>query len=311
MKKGYVIIVTYNGLKWIDECLKSVVNSSFPVIPVVVDNNSTDKTVSFIKENFPNVILFEQTKNLGFGKANNLGMSYALNKDADFVFLLNQDAFLEKDTIRDLVQVANKHPEYGILSPIQLDYSGTFLEKYFLQFTSKDKACSLYSDLVIGNKIKDVYAVEFIQAAAWFLPINTLKNIGGFDPIFYHYGEDDNYCQRVRYYQLKIGIVPATFIRHDTNKPSENSFKTFSKKYYSIYKKDICINYANINKTLKPSVILKARKIIHIKIIKSFVKLNFKNVLGYYKELRIFNKTLKLIEHSRKINSKIKANYLN
>ncbi|MDP5158580.1 MAG: glycosyltransferase family 2 protein [Flaviramulus sp.] len=310
MEKGYVIIVTYNGIKWIEECLKSVFNSSIPVIPIVIDNNSNDDTVAFIKENFQDVVLLEQSENLGFGKANNKGMRYALNQNADYVFLLNQDAFLNKDTIEHLIQVAKKHPEYGVLSPLQTDYSGKLLEKYFFKFSAEDNM-TLYSDFILKNKVKDVYSVNFIQAAAWFLPINTLKKVGGFDPIFYHYGEDNNYCQRIMYHQFKIGIVPNTFIRHDTDKPSDVSFIPFSKNYFNIYKRDISINYANINKQLAPSIIFKARKKIYFKIIKSFVKLNFKKSLGYYKELCIFDSTLKLIKKSRDINCTIGANYLN
>ncbi len=54
--------------------------------------------------------------------------------------------------------------------------------------------------------IKDVYDFNFISAAAWLLPINTLKMIGGFDPIFFHYGEDENYCQRIKYHNYLRSI---------------------------------------------------------------------------------------------------------
>jgi GT2 family glycosyltransferase len=310
MIKVYVVVVTYNGLKWIEECLNSIFNSSVSVIPLVIDNNSTDDTVNFIKANFPDLILWEQNDNLGFGKANNIGMSYVLKQNADFVFLLNQDAFLEKNTIENLISVASKHPEYGILSPVQLDYSGKLLENYFFKFMSEDISREFYSDFVLKNEIKEVYDVDFIQAAAWFLPIKTLNTIGGFDPIFYHYGEDNNYCQRIHYHNLKIGVVTNTYIRHDSKKPSDTSFKIFSERHFSIYKKDICSIYANINHPFTATDIFKARKIIYIKLFKSLLKLNITKAKGYYKQLNIYNKVITQIEDSRKRNIQIKANYL-
>lgn len=85
----YIIIVSYNGMPWLEKCLKSC--GKFPVI--IVDNSSTDETVSFVEDNFPNVILLRQALNLGFGQANNIGIRYALDIGAENVFLLNQDVF--------------------------------------------------------------------------------------------------------------------------------------------------------------------------------------------------------------------------
>ena len=88
--KVFVIIVSYNGMKWIDKCLNSVLNQGEVV---VVDNNSCDGTVDYIRMNFSLVKILSQTTNYGFGTANNIGISYAMKKGADAVFLLNQDAF--------------------------------------------------------------------------------------------------------------------------------------------------------------------------------------------------------------------------
>ena len=96
--KIFAIVITYNGQKWYDRCFGSLSASETPVEIVVVDNASSDDTVGFIKERFPGVHLIESKENLGFAKANNIGIRYALDNDADFVFLLNQDAWIEKDT---------------------------------------------------------------------------------------------------------------------------------------------------------------------------------------------------------------------
>lgn len=306
----YVIIVTYNGMKWIEECLKSVLNSSIPVSVVVIDNCSTDKTTNFIKTEFPDVILLEQNKNLGFGRANNIGMSYALKHDADFVFLLNQDAFVEPNTIERLIETAQQNPEYGILSPIQTDYSGNLLENYFFKFMAEDKSRTFYSDFVLKNNLKKIYDIDFIQAAAWLLPKKTLKTIGGFDPHFFHYGEDNNYCQRVLFHNLKIGVVSTAFIRHDATMHDTEYPDFFSEKYFKMYEKKMYEMYADLNISFDDYFIKKERKNIYRSIVSSFIKLNFKNSKGFYKKLVVYNHLVKQIKISRENNSRINTHYL-
>lgn len=107
----FVIVVSYNFERndWINQCLSSLQKSEIPLNIIVVDNNSTDNSVSIIKSKYPEVILFEQKENLGFAKANNIAIRYAYDNGADFVFLLNQDAWIEKDTVAKLVEVAEKN----------------------------------------------------------------------------------------------------------------------------------------------------------------------------------------------------------
>lgn len=311
MKKVVVIIVTYNGLQWINECLTSVFNSTIQVDVVVIDNNSSDETVNFIENNFPKIILFKQNENLGFGKANNIGLSYALEQNADFVFLLNQDAFVNNNSIEELISASKSNLNYGILSPIQLEYSGKRLEKYFHKFMFEDKTRSFYSDFIVSNPIKEIYDIKFIQAAAWLIPKNTLLKVGGFDTVFFHYGEDDNYCHRVLFHNLKIGVVSKSFIRHDGNEKSAITEKSFTEEYYKKYILSILVKYCNINIAFDKIQINKERKKIYKLFLLNFVKLNFKGTTGTLKQLKLFNSNINKINYSRNKNKKENTNYLN
>ena len=212
MKKVFVIIVTYKGLQWYDKCFSSLRESTIPVQTIVVDNTPGNEDAAYIKEHFPEVHLIKTNENLGFGRANNLGMRYALDNGCDYVFLLNQDAWIESDAIDKLVKIAEKHPEYGILSPMHLNVKkdrlvmGSFCERPCNQ--------ALIEDLYL-HQIKDIYSTDYIHAAAWLLPRMTLEIVGGFDPIFKHYEEDDNYLRRVLYHGLKVGVCPSSRIVHD------------------------------------------------------------------------------------------------
>lgn len=224
----FIVIVSYNGMAWLDMCLKSC--SNYPVI--VVDNASTDETVSFIETNYPNVILLKQSVNLGFGQANNIGIRYALDQGAEHVFLLNQDAYLQEGSVEALLAVQKENPNYGILSPIHLNGNGNQLDRKFSNYVAYRKNPHFHSDFVLRKPLRDVYDVPFVNAAGWLLSRNLLDTIGGFDPLFYHYGEDDNYCQRALYHNFKIGIVPISFLLHDRGDRIVSKYRRGSKKTF-------------------------------------------------------------------------------
>ena len=212
MKKVAIIIVTWRGMKWIDSCLASVRQSNYPATVFLVDNNSPDETPDFIGKIYPEVRLTRSDKNLGFGKANNIAMKQALSEGFDYFFLLNQDAYLHPDTIENLLDVAEKG-DYGIISPVHLNGDGSRADFYFRDFVMGQ--CADYLDQSIVGSKRSLFESNFIPAAAWFLPRKTLEEIGGFDSLFYHYGEDDNYCQRCLYHNRKIVFTTTAFIRHD------------------------------------------------------------------------------------------------
>jgi GT2 family glycosyltransferase len=219
-----VIVVTYNGEQWIEKCFSSLIDSTIPLDIYAIDNASSDKTVSLIKEKFPKVHLIETGSNLGFGKANNIGLKIALKENADYVFLLNQDAWVEPDSISVLVDVAEKNKGYGVISPFHMLPGNNKIEWYFSSYISPEKCADLYSDIYVGQK-KEIYALPFVNAAAWLLSKDCLQKVGGFDPLFPHYGEDDDYCNRVIAKGLHIGIAPAAVIYHDITYKSWETIK--------------------------------------------------------------------------------------
>lgn len=99
----YVIVVTYNGKKWYDRCLNSLFNSSIFINVIVVDNKSNDGSVAYIKHKWPQVTIIENSENVGFAAANNIGFKFAFENGADYFFLLNQDAWVEYNTIEKLL----------------------------------------------------------------------------------------------------------------------------------------------------------------------------------------------------------------
>lgn len=201
------IIVSYNFEPWIERCLGSLEQSHYPTDVVVVDNASTDRTVEILAEKYRWVRLLRSQRNLGFGQANNLGMKIAIDENYDYVFLLNQDACIESDTIGTWVELSQQNLEYGVISPVHFNGQGSRLDSSFARYVG--------GKLPISSKKSTLVEVTFINAAFWFMPVTVLRKVGGFSPLFFHYGEDVDYIHRVRYYGYRVGYAPQTKGYHD------------------------------------------------------------------------------------------------
>lgn len=208
------IVVTYNGEQVIEKCLDGLRYSRFPVSVVIIDNASSDSTVEIVKNRFKEMTLIQCSKNLGFGRANNIGLKWALENDADFVFLNNQDAWVKPETIGTVISVSQSNPEYGILSPVHMDEAGDRIETNFSQSAGEFSCPYFFSDLFTGKDLKTVYDVDTVNATAWLITKKCLNKVGGFDPVFFMYGEDGNIVMRTKYHRFKIGIVPGVTITH-------------------------------------------------------------------------------------------------
>lgn len=215
MKSVITIIVTYNGLKWIDDCLTNLKNSVYPSRIHIIDNGSKDGTIDLIRERYPEVELTVSPSNLGFGQANNIGMKKALEEHADYVFLLNQDAFVEPETIGSLVAQHAADPSLGIISPLHLNGKGNGMDANFLEYFLRSAVTGWATSTLLEKGTEVLVKTDFVNAAAWLITADCLGKTGGFDPIFFHYGEDDNYAQRARYHNFGFGVDTKARIRHD------------------------------------------------------------------------------------------------
>lgn len=208
------IIVSYNFERWIDRCLGSLRRSVHPTDTVVIDNGSKDRTVDLVRERFPEVRLIPAGENLGFGRANNFGMKIALDEGYDAVFLLNQDAWVEPETIGTLAELCEENPDYGILSPYHLNGKGDWFDKGFAAYAGIPKTQSVEA-FRAAHAADSLVEAPFVNAAFWFISRQVLERVGGFCPLFYHYGEDVDYVNRLRHFGLKVGYSPKVSGFHD------------------------------------------------------------------------------------------------
>ena len=285
MKKNiYVIIVTWNGMKWIERCLDALRLSTYPVSIVVIDNGSKDDTVHFIKENYPEVHLIQSDKNLGFGQANNEGMRYALSHGCDYVYLLNQDAYVYPDMFEKLLEQSEK-PEnqrkYAIYSPLHINSDIHKLDKQFKGYLNSISP-TIVEDFFL-NKVKSIYPVDGVPAAGWLLPKFTLENIGGFDPIFFHYGEDHHYFQRVLYHGYKTGLVATAKMIHDRDDFGNKNVASKNRIYRTI-KTQIFLNIT-LDKSEITRKLMRTILSFSYESIRYLIKGNFVLFIEYHKAI--------------------------
>ncbi|MCH5225012.1 MAG: glycosyltransferase [Muribaculaceae bacterium] len=268
-------------MKWIEKCLSSVFNSSIPNKVIVIDNGSTDGTINFLEALGKKIIFYKTDQNLGFGKANNIGLKYAIDNNYDYVYLLNQDAWVFPDTFEILIKELSTNPELALISPLQLTASLNSLDKNFLQL-----ACPLeiLSDALCAH-IKPFYHSNFIMAAHWLLKTEIIKQIGGFSPAFPHYGEDDNYIQRLFFNNYKIGISTEARAIHDR----EERIRSKAFEYYYNYIYSIILIE---NPLLKHRFLKSLKHYIKI-IIFHFSIPNFKYFMKFFCNLFYYKKIFK------------------
>ena len=120
MKKAAIIIVNYNGEKYLPDLLGSIFNFSAKNVlqeVIVVDNFSTDDSVGYINANFPQALLLASHKNLGFASGNNLGIKYALENNFDYIMLLNQDTVVTEGYLDLLVKKMASNENIACVQP--------------------------------------------------------------------------------------------------------------------------------------------------------------------------------------------------
>jgi GT2 family glycosyltransferase len=210
-KKAVVIVLVYNGMRWLDACLGSLLKTRYPNLEIVaVDNVSKDQSVEYIRQYFPQVSVIQNRRNQGTAEGNNVGMRYALNRGAQYIALLNQDTKVDPQWLASLIALCEKNPSLGLVSSMQMNYEGTDIDanvKKALDRTTYD------ADAAQG-KLQEYYEVSSIIGACMVFKREVLLRVGLFDPDYFMYTEETDLCRRAIYHGYKIGYATNSQIYH-------------------------------------------------------------------------------------------------
>jgi N-acetylglucosaminyl-diphospho-decaprenol L-rhamnosyltransferase len=214
-----VVVVTWNALPWLEQCLESVRGREV----VVVDHGSTDGTVAFVRERFPDVRVIEQ-ENKGMGGGNNAGMRAV---DGRYFFLLNSDAWVVGDALDRLVEFADAHPEAAIVGPKLLNTDGTLqrsvrgeptlwrLATEYLFIRKLAPRSRRLNPLYRGDFDHDrVAEVDWLFGPALLVRREAADAVGLFDEDFFMFSEEVDWMTRFRRAGWKVLFFPNAEVVH-------------------------------------------------------------------------------------------------
>lgn len=218
-----VIFVSFNTRDLTLRALEAVQNAAHDLnVEIwVVDNASSDDSVAQIRARFPAVEIIESDKNLGFGAANNLAMERARG---EYFLILNTDAFLESDALRELLNAANRYPRAAVVAPRVLNEDGS-RQKSVWPFPTPAQSWSenlglgwtirrFAPHLIQNHSPDDEGEVPWAIGACLLVRRAAYEQVGGFDTRFWMYAEETDWQKSMRQCGWTIVFAPAAIVTH-------------------------------------------------------------------------------------------------
>lgn len=209
-----IIIVSWNTVGLLTQCLDSIykAGSRLEIEVIVVDNGSSDNSVTVVEKQFPQVVLIKNTQNRGFAAANNQGLSIGKGR---YFMLLNSDTIVIPGAIDALVELADCNPTVGVVGPKLLNMDGS-LQKSWASFPS------FFSELVGRNfrsrqpvaDTLNIFDVDWIMGACMLVRSETVQDVGMMDEDYFFYSEETDWCFRIKKRNWKIWYITNSEIYH-------------------------------------------------------------------------------------------------
>lgn len=232
-----LVIVNYNTKTFLKNCLSSIEREvGVSILPeiIVFDNNSSDGSQTFIRNNYPKVKLIESKQNLGFGGANNRAAKVARG---EYLFFLNPDTKLDKHCLSRLLAFAKKLPNKDF---ILISKQMTYDDKHFLQLGLASDIFGFPNSAYDANGSRQIRHIFYADGAALFIPKRTFEKLGGFDEEMFMYQEDIDLSWKAHLMKIKLYPVSEAIVFHKAGAVSGggisrgNSYKTtFFRRYYA------------------------------------------------------------------------------
>jgi hypothetical protein len=211
-----VIVLSWNCEKYVTSCLKSLLAidaGSDHLEIIVVDNASSDGSVDLIRKNFPNLTLIQNQTNLGYAEGNNVGIRYAMQKNSDFIWIVNPDVTVDKASLKELLAAAKKFPAGGIFG--SKIYFAPGYEFHKDRYAQKDLGNVIWYaggnidwnnmeghhrgvDEIDNGQFDIDCLTDFVTGASMFVRRKVIDAIGLLDAKYFLYYEENDFCQRAQ-----------------------------------------------------------------------------------------------------------------
>ncbi|MBN7795245.1 glycosyltransferase family 2 protein [Parahaliea mediterranea] len=230
-----IIIVSWNASDYLRECLQSIREEglSGKIEVIVVDNASDDNSVGMVKEQFPETVLLCNSENLGFAKANNLGINVCQGR---YIALVNSDVHILNGCLRTLVEFLEGHASVGLVGPFIIGADGRQQLSCRAAPTLWNMTCralaldSIFPKSGLFNRYfmgdwdhASTASVDILSGCFWLTSRFALDSVGVLDESFFIYGEDMDWCKRFHDAGWDVVFIPQAKAIHYGGASSSNS----------------------------------------------------------------------------------------
>ncbi|MBO3809821.1 MAG: glycosyltransferase family 2 protein, partial [Candidatus Brockarchaeota archaeon] len=213
-----VVILNYNGLRFLETCLKSLLSSTYRDFEtILVDNGSKDGSIEYLEKNFskePRFKIVPLGKNYGFAMGCNIGYKYT-SPSSEFIFFLNNDTEIEYDCLEKIIRRMEKDASIGAAQPKirsmkdkkKIDAVGGIMDYY-------GRTWFLGSNDYDYGQYDSVSQTFHINGAAIVVRRSVVEKIGLFDPAYFMYYEETDLCWRIWLAGYKVAVIPEAVVYH-------------------------------------------------------------------------------------------------
>lgn len=266
-----VVIVSYNVADFLKDCLDSIKNETACRYEIfIIDNNSSDDSIQIVKKKFPEVKLIQNSANLGFARANNMGFKHAKGR---YIFMLNPDTVIFDKAIDKLVLFMDKHPEVGACGPKNLnsDFTLQYNCHHFPSLSMALVETFQLKRLFRSNKFfgresmtywgyDEVKEVDWITGSALLIKKDILDQVGLLDENYFMYSEECDLAFKLKKIGKKILFNPEAALIHFGGQSSLGQYlqsvhsKTITQYFYQSRYYFFKNNYGKVREFLLRSI---------------------------------------------------------
>ncbi len=306
--KVAVVILNWNGQKFLEKFLPSVIQYSYSDAEIVVaDNNSSDNSIEFLKQNYPTIRLIENAENGGFSKGYNDALKHI---DAQYYCLLNSDIEVSKNWIEPIIELMDSNQNIAVCQPKLLSFyekekfeyagaAGGFIDKFGYPFCRGRMFMNMEYD---NGQYDDVAEIFWATGACLFVRAELYHKYGGLDEDFFAHMEEIDFCWRLKNEGYKIFYCPSSIVYHVGGGTLP---KNSARKTYLNFRNNIFLLYKNLPKHKLIQVffvraifdVIASLKFIFDSGFKDFFAV-YKAHYSFYKNLRYNLKKRKKIKHT-------------
>jgi len=227
----YIILLNWNGYELTKDCILSLLNIEYANYQiVVVDNGSEDDSYSKLCRKFEDKVKFISNKtNLGFTGGNNVGIKYAVENNADYVLVLNNDTIVDKPFLNEMIKIGESKPEIGILGSKIYYFSDPDIIWFSGGSFNKFKCATSVNGMGIkDNGIFDkLIDVDYITGCALLVKSAVIDKIGHLNEDYFNYAEDADFCFRAKKAGYRVVFVPTSKIWHKVASSMKGNYSPF------------------------------------------------------------------------------------